>query len=198
MLINLYGEMPEEYGIGIEDKERYNHAKKRHIEGLAARYRNWEGLEQSLFGRFINLSSADFREMYYMDLPSSVESVSVVAFWNKESRIYRRLLKGCIDALRKKGLLKNEILISTPGLGTRHITNLGDMKVQLSAEEERKVDLQHKLHVMNPAQKRDAMEELGLVAKDYRGRKRAEWQQGMRNLNLPGYLTQSESFYNFL
>jgi hypothetical protein len=72
------------------------------------------------------------------------------------------------------------------------------MKVQLSAEEERKVDLQHKLHVMNPAQKRDAMEELGLVAKDYRGRKRAEWQQGMRNLNLPGYLTQSESFYNFL
>lgn len=194
MLINLYGEMPEEYGIGIEDNERYINAKKRHIEGLAARYRNWEGLEQSLFGRLKNLSNTDFHGMYYKDLPSSVDLVTLVAFWNKDSEVYKKLLKGCIDALRKKGLLKSEVLISTPGLGTRHISNLGDLNFQLSAEEERKVDLHQRLHLMNPNEKKAAMEKLGLVAKDDRGSVRKKWQKGMRDIGMPGYINMSDWF----
>jgi hypothetical protein len=119
--------------------------------------------------------------------------VTLVAFWNKDSAVYKKLLKGCIDALRKKGLLKNEILISTPGLGTRHISNLGDLNFQLSAEEERKVDLHQRLHLMSPNAKKDAMKELGLVAGDDRGSVRKKWQSGMRDLGMPGYMTQSES-----
>jgi hypothetical protein len=194
LLYKKYGEMPSDYLRNLPLDRR----KETYLAELALQYRSVDGLKEALIGRTINVSKRQFSNSfieYDVEYPSSVDWISVVTFWNKDSEVYRKLLKGCIDALRKKGLMRSEIFISTPILGLRHISNLGAMKVQLSAEEERKVDLHQRLHLMSPNEKKDAMEKLGLVSGDDRGMERKKWQSGMRDLGMPGYMTQSESFY---
>jgi hypothetical protein len=78
-------------------------------------------------------------------------------------------------------------------LGTVHISKVlggSAVNVALSDEEREKLELRQRLHLMNPAEKKAAMEKLGLGG--VKVSKRGEWEAGMRGLGMGGYMRQSE------
>jgi hypothetical protein len=85
-----------------------------------------------------------------------------------------------------------EVFVSTPLLGTVHISKVmgGAVGGTLSDEEKEKMDLRMRLHIMGPAEKKAAMEKLGLGG--VKTSKRGEWEAGMRGLGMGGYMRQSE------
>jgi hypothetical protein len=60
----------------------------------------------------------------------------------------------------------------------------------MSDEEKEKMDLQNRLHLMGPIEKKAAMEKLGLGG--VKTSKKWDWEAGMRKLGMPGYTRQSE------
>jgi Ethanolamine utilization protein EutJ (predicted chaperonin) len=88
-----------------------------------------------------------------------------------------------------------DVFVSTPLLGTVHISKVmgGNVGVAMSDSEREKLDLRQRLHLMNPVEKKAAMEKLGLGG--VKVSKRGEWEAGMRGLGMPGYMRQSEWIY---
>jgi hypothetical protein len=60
----------------------------------------------------------------------------------------------------------------------------------MSDEEKEKMDLQNRLHLMGPIEKKAAMEKLGLGG--VKTSSRGDWEAGMRKLGMGGYMRQSE------
>ena len=162
---------------------------------FAFKYRVDKGLEEVLFGRAIKTSGKDFFQYYMNDgpvpLPEGETEISIISFWNKDMGLYKKWLKGCVDGLKREGVIGDELFISIPGKGIRHISNLGDLNIGISKEESDRISMWEKLHLMKPDEKKKAMADLGLGG-GYRGLGRERWKSGLRDIGMPGYLTQSE------
>jgi hypothetical protein len=85
-----------------------------------------------------------------------------------------------------------EVFVSTPFLGTVHISKVmgGAVGVAMSDSDREKLELRQRLHLMNPVEKKAAMEKLGLGG--VKVSKRGEWESEMRKLGMGGYMRQSE------
>jgi hypothetical protein len=115
----------------------------------------------------------------------------LVSFWNDEKSVYDHNLVDCLRSMEEYFEGK-EVFVSTPFLGTVHISKVmgGAVGVALSDSEREKLDLRQRLHLMNPAEKKAAMEKLGLGG--VKTSKRGEWESEMRKLGMGGYMRQSE------
>jgi hypothetical protein len=118
----------------------------------------------------------------------------LVSFWNKEKPLYDHNLVNCLRSLEEYFEGK-DVFVATPLLGTVHISKVmgGAVGVAMSDEEREKLELRQRLHLMNPVEKKAAMEKLGLGG--VKVSKRGEWEAGMRGLGMPGYMRQSEWIY---
>jgi hypothetical protein len=119
----------------------------------------------------------------------------LVSFWNDEKTLYDHNLVDCLRSMEEYFVGK-DVFVSTPLLGTVHISKVlggSAVNVALSDEEREKLELRQRLHLMNPAEKKAAMEKLGLGG--VKVSKRGEWEAGMRGLGMPGYMRQSEWSY---
>jgi hypothetical protein len=115
----------------------------------------------------------------------------LVSFWNKEKPLYDHNLVNCLRSLEEYFEGK-DVFVATPLLGTVHISKVmgGAVGVAMSDEEREKLELRQRLHLMNPVEKKAAMEKLGLGG--VKMSKKWDWEAGMRGLGMPGYMRQSE------
>jgi hypothetical protein len=115
----------------------------------------------------------------------------LVSFWNDEKSVYDHNLLDCLRSMESYFEGK-EVFVSTPLLGTVHISKVmgGAVGVAMSDEEKEKMDLRMRLHIMGPIEKKAAMAKLGLGG--VKVSKRWDWEAGMRGLGMPGYMRQSE------
>jgi len=153
-----------------------------------------EGLEYDLMGRMgrweIPNPSTDWDNLPVVPLNIPI---FLVSFWNPESLVYSRNLIDCLRSMESFFVSGKEVFVSTPLLGTVHISKVmsgGSVGGTLSDEEKDILDLRQRLHLMHPNEKKWAMEKLGVGGG--RVSKRGEWEAGMRKLGLPGYIRQSE------
>jgi len=105
----------------------------------------------------------------------------LVSFWNDEKSIYDHNLVDCLRSMESFFVGRGEVFVSTPLLGTVHISKVlggSAVNVALSDEEKEKLDLHQRLHLMGPAEKKAAMAKLGLGG--VKVSKRGEWEAGMR------------------
>ena len=121
--------------------------------------------------------------------------IFLVSFWNREKPLYDRNLVDCLRSMESFFVGRGEVFVSTPLLGTVHISKVmgGSVGVALSDSEREKLELHQRLHLMNPAEKKAAMEKLGLGG--VKTSKKWDWEAGMRGLGMPGYIRQSEWSY---
>ena len=115
----------------------------------------------------------------------------LVSFWNDEKSVYDHNLVDCLRSMEEY-FVDKEVFVSTPLLGTVHISKVmgGAVGVAMSDEEKEKMDLRMRLHLMGPAEKKLAMAKLGLGG--VKVSSRGEWEAGMRGLGMGGYMRQSE------
>jgi hypothetical protein len=115
----------------------------------------------------------------------------LVSFWNDEKSVYDHNLVDCLRSMEEY-FVDKDVFVSTPFLGTVHISKVmgGAVGVAMSDEEKEKMDLRMRLHIMGPAEKKLAMAKLGLGG--VKVSKRGEWEAGMRGLGMGGYMRQSE------
>lgn len=177
---------------------RISDIEYRRREKFAFDYRNSRGMDETLFGRMTRLLPEKFLKLFGdsgmdRDMPDSVDHVILVSFWNTNKSLYEEKLESCIEALKKRIVgvsVGDEIFVSLPDGWTKHTSNMGNMIGELGDKEKRRLDMWQKLHLADPMRKRDLMKELGVGG--VRVGKRGEWERGMRDLGLPGYMTQSE------
>jgi hypothetical protein len=118
----------------------------------------------------------------------------LVSFWNKEKPLYDHNLVDCLRSLEEYFEGK-DVFVATPLLGTVHISKVmgGAVGVAMSDSDREKLELHQRLHLMNPVEKKAAMEKLGLGG--VKMSKKWDWEAGMRGLGMPGYMRQSEWSY---
>lgn len=110
----------------------------------------------------------------------------VVSFWNDKPEVYTKLLRPCIDKLLLDHYLRPNGQISTPTHGTISIADLDATKPEaLTPEQQKDVQLRQQLHTLPAAQKKVAMQKLGLLDNNFHAN---DWQQaGMKaGLLKPG------------
>jgi hypothetical protein len=155
-----------------------------------------EGLEYDLMGRMgyweIPNHSTDWDNLPVVPLNIPI---LLVSFWNPEGEVYSRNLVDCLRSMEEYFVSGKEVFVSTPLLGTVHISKVmgGAVGVAMSDEEKERLDLHNRLHLMGPIEKKAAMEKLGLGG--VKVSSRGDWEAGMRGLGMPGYMRQSEWSY---
>jgi hypothetical protein len=151
---------------------------------LMGRMGYWE-IPRSGVGGWENVPDIDFN--YGFNIP-----ILLVSFWNPSIDVYNRNFLVCLSSMKEYFVDKN-VFVSTPLLGTVHISKVmggGAVGVAMSDEEKEKMDLQNRLHLMGPIEKKAAMEKLGLGG--VKTSSRGDWEAGMRKLGMGGYMRQSE------
>jgi hypothetical protein len=154
-------------------------------------YYRVKGIKHDLMGRMGNWS-------IFLDSRKKDDNMKVkfllVSFWNDEKSVYSRNLVDCLRSMEEYFVGK-DVFVSTPLLGTVHISKVmgGNVGVAMSDSDREKLELRQRLHLMNPVEKKAAMEKLGLGG--VKVSKRGEWEAGMRGLGMPGYMRQSEWIY---
>lgn len=152
-----------------------------------------DGIKHDLMGRMGDwtLSRSWLDAIDWDGLPPDI---FLVSFWNREKPLYDRNLVDCLKSMEEYFVGK-DVFVSTPLLGTVHISKVmgGAVGVAMSDSDREKLELHQRLHLMGPAEKKLAMEKLGLGG--VKVSKRGEWEAGMRKLGLPGYMRQSEWIY---
>ena len=155
-----------------------------------------KGLEYDLMGRMghweIPNHSTDWDNLPVVPLNIPI---LLVSFWNPESLVYSRNLIDCLRSMEEYFVGGKEVFVSTPLLGTVHISKVmggSAVGVAMSDEERERLELHQRLHLMGPIEKKAAMEKLGLVGEKISSR--GKWEAGMRKLGLPGYMRQSEVY----
>ena len=118
----------------------------------------------------------------------------LVSFWNKEKPLYDHNLVDCLRSLEEYFEGK-DVFVATPLLGTVHISKVmgGAVGVAMSDSDREKLELRQRLHLMNPVEKKAAMEKLGLGG--VKMSKKWDWEAEMRKLGMAGYMRQSEWIY---
>ena len=153
-----------------------------------------DGIKHDLMGRMGDwtLTRSWLDAIDWDGLPPDI---FLVSFWNKEKPLYDRNLVDCLRSMESFFVGRGEVFVSTPLLGTVHISKVlgGAVGVAMSDEEKEKLELHQRLHLMNPAEKKAAMEKLGLGG--VKTSKKWDWEAGMRGLGMPGYIRQSEWSY---
>ena len=152
-----------------------------------------DGIKHDLMGRMGDwtLSRSWLDAIDWDGLPPDI---FLVSFWNKENPLYDRNLVDCLKSM-ESFLVGKEVFVSTPLLGTVHISKVmggSAVGVAMSDEDRERLELYQKLHLMGPIEKKAAMEKLGLVGEKISSR--GKWEAGMRGLGLPGYMRQSEVY----
>jgi len=150
-----------------------------------------DGIKHDLMGRMGDwtLSRSWLDAIDWDGLPPDI---FLVSFWNKEKPLYDRNLVDCLKSM-ESFLVGKDVFVATPLLGTVHISKVmggSAVGVAMSDSDREKLDLQMRLHLMGPIEKKAAMEKLGLGG--VKVSKRGEWEAGMRDLGMPGYMRQSE------
>jgi hypothetical protein len=153
-----------------------------------------DGIKHDLMGRIGDwtLTRSWLDAIDWDGLPPDI---FLVSFWNREKTLYDRNLVDCLRSMERFFAGRGEVFVSTPLLGTVHISKvMGGVSVggTLSDEEKEKLDLHQRLHLMGPIEKKAAMAKLGLGG--VKTSKRGEWEAGMRDLGMPGYIRQSEVY----
>ena len=173
----------------------------------ARRYRLDKGLDECLFGRYMNCDIT-FARRYGLRGGTGIRefdgTVNIISFWNMDQPIYDLYLDGCIKAILSyemfdtKNLEGGEepTLISTPLLGTRYLGDVvkGVMSSGLSDEDKERIAMHQRLHLAGPAEKRELMDKLGLVAVSDRDAGRKKWRDEMMKIGKGPYFHQSEWF----
>ena len=153
-----------------------------------------DGIKHDLMGRMgeWTLTRSWLDAIDWDGLPPDI---FLVSFWNREKPLYDRNLVDCLRSMESFFVGRGEVFVSTPLLGTVHISKVmgGSVGVALSDSEREKLELHQRLHLMNPAEKKAAMEKLGLGG--VKTSKKWDWEAGMRGLGMPGYIRQSEWSY---
>ena len=153
-----------------------------------------DGIKHDLMGRMGDwtLTRSWLDAIDWDGLPPDI---FLVSFWNREKPLYDRNLVDCLRSMESFFVGRGEVFVSTPLLGTVHISKVmgGSVGVALSDSEREKLELHQRLHLMNPAEKKAAMEKLGLGG--VKTSKKWDWEAGMRGLGMPGYIRQSEWSY---
>ena len=153
-----------------------------------------DGIKHDLMGRMGDwtLTRSWLDAIDWDGLPPDI---FLVSFWNKEKPLYDRNLVDCLRSMESFFVGRGEVFVSTPLLGTVHISKVmgGSVGVAMSDSEREKLELHQRLHLMNPAEKKAAMEKLGLGG--VKTSKKWDWEAGMRGLGMPGYIRQSEWSY---
>ena len=152
-----------------------------------------DGLEHDLMGRmgYWEIPNHDIRWDNLPVVPLNIP-ILLVSFWNPDSPVYDRNLVDCLRSMEEY-FVDKDVFVSTPLLGTVHISKVmggGAVGVAMSDEEKEKLDLQNRLHLMGPIEKKAAMEKLGLGG--VKTSSRGDWEAGMRKLGMGGYMRQSE------
>jgi hypothetical protein len=174
--------------VGMKDELKY----RRDSLGYDSSYEyRVDGIKHDLMGRMGDwtLTRSWLDAIDWDGLPPDI---FLVSFWNKEKPLYDRNLVDCLRSMESYFVGRGEVFVSTPLLGTVHISKVmgGSVGVAMSDEEKEKLELHQRLHLMGPAEKKDAMEKLGLGG--VKVSKRGEWEAGMRGLGMGGYMRQSE------
>jgi hypothetical protein len=150
-----------------------------------------DGIKHDLMGRMgeWTLTRSWLDAIDWDGLPPDI---FLVSFWNREKPLYDRNLVDCLRSMESFFVGRGEVFVSTPLLGTVHISKVmgGSVGVAMSDEEKEKLELHQRLHLMNPAEKKAAMEKLGLGG--VKTSKKWDWEAGMRGLGMGGYMRQSE------
>jgi hypothetical protein len=156
-----------------------------------------KGIDHDLMGR---MGDWTFSRSWLdsIDWDGLPPDIFLVSFWNDEKSVYDRNLVDCLRSMESFFAGRGEVFVSTPLLGTVHISKVmgGSVGVALSDSEKEKLDLHQRLHLMGPAEKKAAMAKLGLGG--VKVSSRGEWEAGMRGLGMPGYMRQSEVYGGYL
>ncbi len=157
-----------------------------------------DGIKHDLMGRMGDwtLSRSWLDAIDWDGLPHIPPSdIFLVSFWNRAKPLYDLNLVDCLSSM-ERFFVGKEVFVSTPLLGTVHISKVmggSAVGVAMSDSDREKLELHQRLHLMNPVEKKAAMEKLGLGG--VKVSKRGEWEAGMRDLGMPGYMRQSEWSY---
>jgi hypothetical protein len=195
-------ECPELYDITGKNEQEGNIEKEPYDGKIFMRY-----LIVGLAGRYVKAKMRDLT--YTRDVPYEVrvnlssnlpekhdpdDVIQIVSFWNGQSPFEREKIKECIGKLISSGHLESGVPIYIPNLyGIEKFGSVAIKEIKpLTDEDKEKMDLQMRLHLMNPVEKKAAMEKLGLGG--VKVSKRWDWEAGMRGLGMPGYMRQSEVY----
>ena len=163
----------------------------------------WEyrvkGIDHDLMGRMgdwaILRGSDDWADVYRDNSIDDSMKVKflLVSFWNKEKPLYDHNLVDCLRSMEEYFVGK-DVFVATPLLGTVHISKVmgGAVGVAMSDSDREKLELRQRLHLMNPVEKKAAMEKLGLGG--VKMSKKWDWEAEMRKLGMAGYMRQSEVY----
>lgn len=123
-----------------------------------------------LTGRIGTFASLDYRMDIYdyntgksqtIDLAPDFPRQHIISFWNVKPEHYENLDK-CLNKLYQEGLATKRDFISTPLHGTYRISEPSDIQ-QLSPEEQERIKiLKDKPHELRGADKKNALEKLGV------------------------------------
>ena len=191
---------PELYDItvkNIQDRKEGNVGKEPYDKLVCNRYHIF-----GLAGRYVKGKIKDFPDKLWRNLRSNLpekhdpdDVIQIVSFWNGQSSFEREKIKECIGKLISSGYLESGVPIYIPNL--YDIEKFGSVAIKeikpLTDEDKDLLDLRMRLHLMHPNEKKWAMEKLGVGGG--RVSKRGEWEAGMRDLGMPGYMRQSEWSY---
>lgn len=117
---------------------------------------------------------------------------TIASFWNSKEKVYKKSLRPCIDKLISNNMLSPDGAISTPIHGTFYIKDFDDvMPRELTPEQKETLELQRQLHMMPAAQKKIAMQKLGLLPNNVTT-KANRWQQAGQKA---GVLTPGQKWW---
>lgn len=88
--------------------------------------------------------------------------IRVVSFWNTDRGLYDALLQDCLEALIYEGFIDSNYMVSTPATGVVTQDEILGKSAPAQPVDDSEVELYKRLHLMRGAEKKAAMQKLGV------------------------------------